>query len=207
MIERTHSVVNLSRARGRLRPLWQRNQETSMLKSKQRVGLLAAGAFAVAATSASATTMLQLSFEELVADAAVVVVGEAVSSRVVNSATDGLMTVTTFRVSEDVLGSADSTVDVVTQGGIFRSGKFLLRESTANTPLFPIGSQHMLFLDSGPSQGLAIVGVSQGAAAVFKSKGGPSVALPGGEGEETVNQAMKRVRAAAAKSRLRDTTD
>ncbi len=178
-----------------------------MLKTKHRVSLLAAGAFAVTASSASATTMLQLSFEDLVADASVVVVGEAVSSRVIDSPTDGLMTVTTFRVTDDVLGSADSTVDVVTQGGIFRSGKFLLRESTANTPLFPIGSEHMLFLDGGPSQGLAVVGVSQGAAAVFQGKRGPSVALPGGEGAETVGQAMKRVRAAAAKSRLRDTAE
>lgn len=178
-----------------------------MLKTKQRLSLLAVGAFAVAATSASATTMLQMSFEELVADAAVVVVGEAVSSRVVDSKADGLMTITTFRVTEEVLGSVESTVDVVTQGGIFRSGKFLLRESTANTPMFPIGSEHMLFLDNGPSQGLAVVGVSQGAAAVFKGKGGPSVALPGGEGAETVGQAMQRVRAAAAKSRSRDTTE
>ncbi len=178
-----------------------------MLKTKHYVGLVAAGVFAVAVTSASATTMLQLTFEELVADANVVVVGEAVSSRAVDSATDGLMTVTTFRVTEDVLGSAGSTVDVVTQGGIFRSGKFLLRESTANTPMFPIGSEHMLFLDSGPAQGLAVVGVSQGAAPVFKGKGGPSVALPGGEGAETVGQAMKRVRATAAKSRLRETTE
>jgi hypothetical protein len=178
-----------------------------MLKTKHRVGLLAAGAFAVAVTSASATTMLQLSFDDLVADSAMVVVGEAVSSRVVDSATDGLMTVTTFRVTEDVLGSAGSSVDVVTPGGIFRSGKFLLRESSANTPLFPIGSEHMLFLDNGPKQGLAIVGVSQGAAPVFKGKGGPSVSLPGGEGPETVGEAMKRVRGAAAKSRLRDTAE
>lgn len=177
-----------------------------MLKTKHRVSLLAAGAFAVAATSASATTMLQLSFEELVADSALVVVGEAVSSRVVESATDGLMTVTTFRVTDKVLGSADSTVDVVTPGGIFRSGKFLLRESTATTPVFAIGSEHMLFLDSGPQQGLGIVGVSQGAAPVFEGKGGPSVALPGGEGAETLRQATKRVRA-AAKSRSREVTE
>lgn len=178
-----------------------------MLKTKHRVSLLAVGLFAAVATSASATTMLQMSFEDLVADAAVVVVGEAVSSRVVDSATDGLMTITTFRVTDSVVGPVESTVDVATPGGIFRSGKFLLRESSADTPLFPIGSEHMLFLNDGPSDSLAVVGTNQGAAAVFEGKGGPSVALPGSEGAETVGEAMKRVRAAAAKGRQRDTAE
>jgi hypothetical protein len=178
-----------------------------MLKTKHRVSLLAAGLFAFAATSASATTMLQMSFEDLVADSALVVVGEAVSSRVVDSAADGLMTITTFRVSDAVVGSAGSTVDVVTPGGIFKSGKFLLRQSSADTPLFAIGSEQMLFLGDGPAEGMAVVGVNQGAAAVFKGKGGRSVILPGAEGAETVGDAMKRVRAAAAKSRGRDTAE
>lgn len=181
-----------------------------MLKTKHRFGLLAAGAFAVAATSASATTMLQMSFEDLVADSSVVVVGEAVSSRVVESATEGLMTITTFRVTDAVLGSADSTVDVATPGGIFRSGKFLLRESTADTPLFPIKSEHMLFLNEGPADNLAIVGVNQGAAAVSKGKAGRTVSLPGAKGPVTVDDAMKRVRAAAtegAKKRRRETAE
>lgn len=178
-----------------------------MLKTKHRVRLLAAGVFAAAATSASATTMLQMSFEDIVADAALVVVGEAVSSRVVDSATDGLMTITTFKVTDSVVGPAESTVDVATPGGIFRSGKFLLRESSADTPLFPIGSEHMLFLNDGPSDSLAVVGTNQGAAAVFKGKEGRSVALPGAEGAETVGEAMKRVRAAAAKGRQRDTAE
>ncbi|MDZ7628965.1 MAG: hypothetical protein U5J99_11255 [Parvularculaceae bacterium] len=166
-----------------------------MLIKKHRVSLLAAGIFAVAATSASATTMLQMSFEDLVADSALVVVGEAVDSRVVDSATDGRMTITSFKVTDAIVGSAGSVVEVATPGGSFRSGKFRLRESTADTPLFAIGSEHMLFLNAGPQSALAVVGVNQGAAAIFDSKSGPSVMLPGGEGTMSLSKATARVRA------------
>lgn len=169
-----------------------------MLMKKHRAALLAAGIFAVAATSASATTMLQLSFEDLVADAAVVVVGEAVDSRVVESATEGRMTITSFKVTDKVVGAAGSTVQVATPGGAFRSGKFQLRESSADTPLFALGSEHMLFLSAGPQNAFAIVGVNQGAAAVFEGKEGRSVVLPGGEGPESVSEAKERVRSERA---------
>jgi len=165
-----------------------------MLMKKHRAALLAAGAFAVAATAASATTMLQMSFEDLVADSAFVVVGEAIDSRVVESASEGRLTITSFKVTDSVVGAAGSTVEVATPGGSFRSGKFLLRESTADTPLFAIGSEHMLFLNAGPQNALAVVGVNQGAAAVFEGKEGRSVMLPGGEGPESLGEAKERVR-------------
>lgn len=165
-----------------------------MLMKKHRASLLAAGAFALAATSASATTMLQLSFEDLVADSSLVVVGEAIDQRVVESAADGRMTITSFKVTDAVVGSSGSIVQVATPGGMFRSGKFLLRESTADTPLFAIGSEHMLFLNAGPANAFAIVGVNQGAAAVFEGKEGRAVVLPGGEGVESVSAAKERVR-------------
>lgn len=166
-----------------------------MLKKKHRVSLLAAGIFAVAATAASATTMLQMSFEDLVADSSLVVVGEAIDSRVVESASEGRMTITSFKVMDAVVGSPGSVVEVATPGGIFKSGKFLLRESTADTPLFPIGSEQMLFLNAGPANAFALVGVNQGAAAVFEGKEGRSVMLPGTDGAVSVGAAMKRVRA------------
>jgi hypothetical protein len=174
-----------------------------MLKNKHGVSLLAAGVFAFAATGASATTMLQMTFEELVADSSVVLVGEAIDSRVVESPSEGRMTITSFKVNDAVVGSAGSVVQVATPGGVFRSGKFLLRESTADTPIFAMGSEHMLFLNPGPSKSLAIVGVNQGATAVFKGKKGRSVILPGGEGVETVAAAAKRVRAARASGETR----
>ncbi len=180
-----------------------------MLKRKHRVSLLAAGIFA-AATSASATTMLQLSFEDLVADSALVVVGEAIDSRVVESATEGRMTITSFKVTDAVVGSAGSVVQVATPGGIFKSGKFLLRESTADTPLFALGSEHMLFLNAGPANAFAVVGVNQGAAAVFEGKEGRAVMLPGAEGAEKVGEAMKRVvkeRAEADRRGARETAE
>ena len=181
-----------------------------MLKKKHRVSLLAVGAFAVAATSASATTMLQMSFEDLVADSALVVVGEAIDARVVDSATEGRMTITSFKVKDAVVGSAGSVVSVATPGGIFKSGKFLLRESTADTPLFALGSEHMLFLNAGPSNAFAVVGVNQGAAAIFEGKEGRSVILPGGEGAETVGEAKKRIvkeRAEGDRRRDRETAE
>ncbi len=174
-----------------------------MLLKKHRVSLLAAGIFAVAATSASATTMLQMSFEDLVADSALVVVGEAIDSRVVESPIDGRVTITSFKVMDAIVGSAGSVVQVATPGGMFRSGKFLLRESTADTPLFAIGSEHMLFLNAGPQGALAVVGVNQGAAAVFEGKEGRSVMLPGSEGAESIGAAKRRIVSERAEGNLR----
>lgn len=180
-----------------------------MLMRKHRVGLFAAGVCAVVATGASATTMLQMSFEDLVADASLVVVGEAIDARVVENATEGLTTITSFRVKDAIVGSPSSIVQVATPGGTFRSGKFLLRESTANTPLFPIGSEHMLFLNSGATGSLSVVGFNQGAAPVFKGKEGRSVILPGGEGAESLTSATKRVREERAEiaARVRETAE
>jgi len=164
-----------------------------MLVKKHRAGLLAAGALAVLATSASATTLLQMSFEDLVANSDVIIVGEAVSSRVERSASGGLVTITTFNVEDSIAGEAPATLEVEVSGGTFRSGKFLLREATPDAPVFADGSEHMLFLKDGPSDAFDIVGVNQGAAPVFKTKDGSAVMLPGGPGPQAVGAAKARI--------------
>jgi hypothetical protein len=162
---------------------------------KKFIPLLAAvgaSAIALATTGANATTMLRLSFESLVHEADVVVVGEVAESRVEQTA-NGVETVTTFNVSEAVLGAPGATVEVRTPGGSFKPGKFRVSEQSAGVPKYVAGSKAMLFLDAA-SAGYTIVGVTQGSVIVFDSAQGPSVRLPDSDRVETVAQATKRVR-------------
>lgn len=163
-----------------------------MLKNRLRVALLA-GSIALGASAASATSLVQMSFSELVADSDVVAVAEATSSRVEKTA-DGVVTVTTFAVTDPVVGEASSSVSVVTPGGSFKPGKFRVAESTADTPIFAIGKEQLLFLDRTQTGAYAIVGFTQGAVKVTESGGQKTVRLPDSEREESLSQAKSRIR-------------
>lgn len=168
-----------------------------MPMKKHRVALLIGGFMAAAAAfPATATTLLEMSFEDLVAESAVVVLGEAADQRV-EQTTSGVVTVTTFNVEDAIVGDAGATVEVVTPGGVYKPGAVLVREWTADTPLFLRGSEAMLFL--APQDGAyGVVGYNQGAVRVFNTARGKSVRLPGAKGAETVGEAAGRVRAEKA---------
>lgn len=164
-----------------------------MLIKQLRPAVLAASAVVASAGAAVATTLVQMSFEELVQEADVVVVGEASASRVERTS-DGVVTVTTFAVKDQVVGSASSSLDVVTPGGSFKPGKFRVQESTADTPLFPIGKEAILFLDPAGAGKYAVVGFSQGAIEVSGSGAAKSVRLPDSDKSESVPEATTRIR-------------
>lgn len=165
-----------------------------MLKTKHRLALLAGGAIAAASMPASATTLVRMDFQELVAAAEVVVVGEATASRTEETA-EGVRTITTFEVDSAVVGAPGGTVEVATPGGSIQSGRFKLRIADAGAPLYILGSEALLMLDANAGDAYSVVGYSQGSFAVFDTPRGESVKLPDNENPETVAEAADRIRA------------
>jgi malonyl CoA-acyl carrier protein transacylase len=174
-----------------------------MLAKKHRLAMLAFGLMSAASAPALATTTFEMSFEDLVAAAGTVVVGEATASRV-EQREGSVVTVTTFRVDTLVVGDAVATVDVASPGGIIKPGKFRIQETHAGAPVFPLGSEALLFLNYGPADAYAVVGFSQGAVTVVKTAAGKSVRLPGSRGLETVAAAAARIRKEKASPRRRN---
>lgn len=162
---------------------------------RTKLGLAAGCAVFALAAPASATTLLQMSFEEIVADAEVVVVGEAIDQRVVRDA-DGVRTITTFRVSDAIVGGGE-TVEVTTEGGSYSTGKVRVREALPDAPVFLMGAEQLLFLDAAAGQ-LGVVGFNQGARAVASTDKGRAVRLPGDEAAVSIDEARARIRAAKA---------
>jgi hypothetical protein len=151
---------------------------------------------AIAAAPATATTLLRLSFEDIVEQANVVAVGEAASSRV-EQTEQGVVTVTTFEVTTPIVGEAPATFEIATPGGVVNRGAVAVREALPGAPTFLLGAEAMLFL-SGDAEAYSLVGFSQGAYAVFDTPRGKSVRLPDADKVETVEEAAARIRAVKA---------
>lgn len=166
-----------------------------MLKTKHRLAVLACGLVSAASAPALATTLIELSFEDLVAESATVVVGEATDTRVEQTA-NGVETITTFSVDETIVGGAAGSIEVAVPGGIYKPGDVWIREWSADAPVFPIGAEAMLFLNADG----AIVGFNQGALRVVERASGKVVRLPGSAGPESVDAAAGRVRAEKARA-------
>jgi len=164
-----------------------------MLGKKHRFAMLACGIMSTASAPALATTTIEMSFEDLVAEAGTVVVGEATAARV-EQRDGGVVTVTTFRVDTLVVGDAVATVDVASPGGVVKPGKFRIQEVHPGAPVFPLGSEALLFLNYGPANAYGVVGFNQGAVTIFKTAAGKSVRLPGSGGPETLTAAAARIR-------------
>lgn len=154
---------------------------------------------ALAASSASATTLIRMDLNALVDEADAVVVATAQSSRVERTA-NGVYTITTFNVSDAVVGQTPGSFEVMAEGGSYSSGKFKVGETVAGAPIFPIGSDQLLFLDEGAANEFTVVGFNQGAAAIFDAPRGKSVRLTGGKKDETLEEAKSRIRAAKARN-------
>ena len=108
----------------------------------------------------------------MVDQSAAVVVGEVTEQHSTETA-HGLYTMTTFSVSDEVIGDTGSTVTVATPGGIRVNGKFKLAETWPGAPVFIRGQEVLMFLtaDDGPV-GAQIVGFSQGAAGQGRAHAG-----------------------------------
>ncbi|MEQ1930169.1 MAG: hypothetical protein ABL957_06495 [Parvularculaceae bacterium] len=179
-----------------------------MHMKKHGLGMLVGGFMVAASTPAFATSLVEMTFEDIVAESSVVLVGEAAASRVEQTA-DGVVTVTTFNVEDAIVGDAGGAIDVVTPGGVYESRGLLLRESTADAPVFLLGGEAMLFLAPATGSAYGVVGFNQGAVKVVGAKGRKSVRLPGSAVEESVSTAAERIRAekASPKGRGQNKTD
>ena len=176
------------------------------------VMLAAGGAAAGLALTASATSLVRMDLADMVDRSAAVVVGEVTGQHATETAY-GLYTMTTFSVSDEVVGDAGTTVTVATPGGVRVSGKFKLAETWPGAPVFAQGQEVLMFItpDDG-AVGAQIVGFSQGAAAVLDTPRGKAVRMPDGSGEvvslETAKERIRQARDANVKTRMgRDVAD
>lgn len=158
------------------------------------------------ALSASATSLVRLDLNTMVDQSAAVVVGKVMEQHSTDTVY-GLYTMTTFSVSDEVVGDSGSTVTVATPGGIRMSGKFKVAETWPGTPVFSQGQEVLMFItaDDG-AVGSQIVGFSQGVAAVVDTPQGKAVRMPDGSGEvvplAAAKERIRKAKSSRVKSRM-----
>ena len=137
---------------------------------------LGAAATAMLATTASATTLKKMTFREKVKDAEVAVVATATGSttEVVDG---GVVTLTTFAVSDVAFGEAGRTIVVRTEGGARPNAAIRVSEVVAGAPVFLGGADSLLLLDESDGA-YEVVGYNQGVFGVADVSGTKQVMLP-----------------------------
>ena len=134
-----------------------------------RLTALAGGALVVAALLAAplaATTLVQMSHEEMARVADLVVVGHCTDA---HSEWMGrsLVTLVTVQVTDTWKGDAGKSVTVVVPGGIDANRKFPIGQTWPDAPRLTPGQDALLFLNRRPDvDGFTVTGYSQGAFAV-----------------------------------------
>ena len=151
--------------------------------------LLAAAAF-----PAAATTAIQLSDEDLVQAADLIVVGRCAEVQSTWVGRD-LVTLATVEVREQLKGAARPTVTVVLPGGVDTHAAVPVAVTWPGAPNMAPGEEVFLFLNEFPSvaDGYAVAGFSQGKFSVVEGPTGEPVVsrslgaltLRGGSGESS----------------------
>ncbi|MGF1606538.1 MAG: hypothetical protein ACFB22_09375 [Rhodothalassiaceae bacterium] len=159
-----------------------------------RLALAAATALALM-PAAHATTLKKEMLVDAAAQSQAIVIAEALESH--SERIDGqIYTLTTFKVSETVQGSAGQTVTVATPGGRDTSRKYPVSEVVAGSPRFIVGQKQCLMLQgNGVGGAMQVVGFNQGLFDVEGSGEELRIVLP--DGALTVDE----FRAAIAKRR------
>ncbi len=160
----------------------------------KQVALGVAGA-AMMAWSANATTLQELNLSSMVSQSENVIVGEAVSQRTTN-ANGSLYTVTTFDVTETLIGADKSEVEVAVPGGIFEVNGRRFAENWPGAPRLLVGQRAVLFLNEGAGDMMGIVGFSQGVLNVVETADGDAVMLPGASKAMMLDDAMTAIKSA-----------
>jgi hypothetical protein len=161
------------------------------VRIKTSLALALAGAISFSA--ALATTMTEMNLEQMAAEAEVAIVGEVTATRTMQT-DSGIATVTTFTVKSDAWETAGPTIEVVTPGGSFQSGRYQLGEGSPNGVLFTKNQVRLLLLKSDSESGkFVIVGVTQGNLQVVNTAQGDKVALPGNDQLMPLDAAMAEI--------------
>ena len=149
-----------------------------MSKLKWIVGT-SIGLTLLAGTSASATTLTQLSAEDMLAQASDCVVANVVSSTT-EKRNGQVFTLTTFNVTKTAFGSAGQTIKVETLGGRSNVGRLKTSCVVAGSPRFFIGQESVMLLSHDTeTDNYSIVGFNQGSFPVRRTLDGNStVSLP-----------------------------
>ena len=148
----------------------------------------------LASTSASATTLKQLSIDDMVSQASTCVVGNVVSSTQ-EKRNGQVYTLTTFNVSKTAFGSAEQTITVKTLGGRSNVGRLKTSTVFAGSPRFFIGQERVMLLShNAEANNYSIVGFNQGSFRVNRTVQGSTVSLPTAlGGNVNLDQALETI--------------
>jgi len=168
------------------------------VRVKTCLALALAGALSISA--AVATTLKQLTMNEVAQQASVAIVGKVISSRSV-----GMNTIATVEVENAVWGTDAARIDVEVPGGTQRKGKFILGRTVAGAPILFKGDRAVLLLTrASGSDNFKIVGFNQGMIKVLPTIEGDAVMLPGTGKLTSLNSAMNAIREARTAEKSND---
>ena len=135
------------------------------------MGILVLGGVGVSlfAPGLEATTVKQLSLEQMVRGSHRIILGRRASQETYwNKTRTRILTATRFAVTEDLKGESRGTATVVTVGGTM-DGMTLV---VSGTPQFREHEEVLLFLEAGKSGNWILVGLSQGMFRITADRGG-----------------------------------
>ncbi len=136
---------------------------------KMMLAALCSAAMGMMTTTASATSLLPLTFEDMAQGAAACVVGTV-------SATETVMidgspyTRATFALESAAFGDMPSEFTVIAPGGKISRGKLSTSQITAGAPRFFSGQKLLMFLDNSANGDYQITGFNQGLFAVVNGR-------------------------------------
>ena len=164
---------------------------------------LAAVLLSALAFPATATTALQMSEQNLVADSDLIVVGQC--DEVESLWVDGdLVTVATLDVTESLKGAVGARVDVVLPGGIDAGAPVPVAVTWPGAPSISPGETVLVFQVDFPTVpgGYAVAGFSQGKYSVIEGPAGATSRVSRDLADLTLVDGESRHRGAASEERL-----
>lgn len=171
--------------------------------------VLAGAGVPVLVSGVEATTVQQLSLEQMVRGAHRIMLGRRVSQETYwNKTRTRIYTATRFAVAEDLKGDSRGAATVVTVGGTI-DGLTLV---VSGTPRFREHEEVLLFLEAGKSGHWILMGLSQGMFRITADRGGVKTAhhassglhlIPGSPRSSTQTPIPNRVELDRLLSRIR----
>ena len=146
--------------------------------------LLAGVGVPVFAPGVEATTVKQLSLEQMVRGSQRIILGRCLSQETYwNKTRTRILTATRFAVTEDLKGDSRGVATVVTVGGTMDG----LTQVVSGTPKFRENEEVLLFLEAGKGSYWILMGLSQGMFRIATDRRGMKVAYHGSSGLHLVS--------------------